>query len=510
VESFSDEVLDLVPDGVLKRGAPVRLQPAFRKSRVDVLQLELMSESLNDLVPSDDPCRLVVKLIALLDLKSVKNSLPLVGAPSYPLEIMLALVMFAMWDGEYGSRRVEKRCKFDNRYRWICQGFTPDHTTIWRFRRFIGEEIDSLLADSVRLGKEAGLESLGRASLDGTKLPGAASQWRKFRNAFDDADIALESNDEQDDDCSSGEPLEPKEFSAVEKASAIIDEFKKGKRNREPLPCSDPEARTLKGRQGNFIVGYNPSVLVDRDTDLISAFYMSNSASDSALLEPALEKYFDIYDEFPNDLLADAGFDTPRNAHVLAELGIDAYVSCKERTPFWRLDENDQLLCPMGYIPKYDVNFLRKGISVNRYVVHECSTCKLRSKCLKEENSKPKSISFDSIANPVHWIRQKHKAKSEDGKAKLKERGETIEFGFARMKQRFGFRRLSMWGLKGAAIEFGIVALAMNLAIIAAKTGHEGLEALLTDLLLAVCAQARFLKHSFFASRAILGRITSS
>ncbi len=503
--------MELVSCDSVKRRAPVRLTPAFRKPVINIAQPELIPPTLNEMVPSDDPCRLVMAMVSLLDLSSLKKRLSLAGAPHYPIEIMLSLEMFSRWDGEFGSRRVEKRCKHDTRYKLLCQGHTPPYSTIWRFRRFLGESLDDLLAETVALGKKAGLQSLGRASIDGTKLPAAASQWRKFREACDEADKELsfefEGSSSDPDLAPAGHApdmeveaapkgsvteftddeqtsSDPSESDAQETATQIISKSKKSKKKPEALPSKDPDARTIRARQGHFIVGYNPQVIVDRDTDLIMAIHMSNQSGDSALLEPTLGKYLQIHGELPSELMADAGYDTPKNAHVLAELGIDAFVSCKERAPFWRLDQDNRPMCPMGHTAQFYSTSVKKGVPVTRLFVKECPSCQVRSQCLAKEESVTKTISFDATADPQNWIRQKHKAKSEEGKEALKDRGQTIEFLFARMKERFGFRRLSMWGMQGARIEVGIMALAMNLAIIASKAGMEGLAALLAALIL--------------------------
>lgn len=431
--------------------------------------------SLDEMVESDDPCRLVVQLVCLLDLSALRKELPLVGAPNYPVEIMLALEMFSKWDGEYSSRRVEKRCKHDVRYRWLCRGLTPDHVTIWRFRGWLGPRLDTLLADSVSLGKKAGLEGLGRASLDGTKLPGAASQWRKFRDACEEADRDLTHEFEGP----SGEVQEEPHAQALE----IIEKSKKSGRKREPLPPADPDARTMKARQGHFIVGYNAQVLIDRDTDLATAFLLTSEASDSAQLEPTLAKHLEMYGELPDDLLADAGYDTPNNAQVLSDLGIDACVACKERNPFWRLDEGGCPICPMGHPALYKDSGKKNGPQVTRLAVKECASCPLKLRCLPKPDSKEKTISFESTADVSHWIRQKHKARSEEGRERLKGRGTSIEFGFARMKQRLKLKRLSSWGLKASRTEVGIVLLAMNLAVIGTAAGFPELAKTLRSLI---------------------------
>jgi len=460
VDDFSSEPV--------KRRAPTRSRPAFRKPPLNVSQGELFPLSLDELVDADDPCRLVVKLVGLLDLSSLESRLSLNGAPSYPLRIMLALEMFSKWDSEFGSRRVEKRCKHDNRYRWICQGLQPDHTTIWRFRRFLGSDMDELLAESVRLGHRMGLQSMGRVSIDGTKIPAAASQWRALRKISEEADEGEVQT----------EPPEPPEGGDSSEALKRIENSKKKPPKGERLPSKDPDAKTVRSGKGHFIVGYNAQVIVDRDTSLVMSLHTTSQASDSALLEPTLSKYLDAYGVLPCDLLADAGYNTPRNACALEELGIDAVIACPERTPFWRLDARGEVLCPMGHIAPLKDRFTKNGVKVVRYVVAECPECPLKKKCLAKETSLHKTVSVEAGLDIAAWIRLKHLARSDQGKERLQERGKTIEFVFARLKERFGFERLSMWKLEGAHTEIGLFALAMNLAVIARTGLHLAFEVL--------------------------------
>lgn len=402
------------------------------------------------MVDSDDPCRLVSRLVDLLDVSPLVSRLGLQGGASYHPRVMLKLAMFAAWDGERSSRKVEKRCKTDVRYRWLMGGLVPDHTTIWHFRHALGPLLDDLLAECVSLGKKAGLGGLSRASIDGTKLPCAASQWRRYREEADLAD----------------EELAERELRKEEK--------KKG----EPLPCKDPQARTMRSRQGRFVTGYNAQALVDADTDLVAAFHLSSEASDAALLEPTLANCLESCGELPGELLADAGYDTPMNAWALHETGVQGWVACKERVPFWVSDESGRPLCPAGYAASHPERFTRKGVKVVRLSVGECGGCPLRRTCLKKEDQASKSISFDARVSPEPWIRQKLRSKSEAGKATLKERGSSVEFAFARLKARLGFHRFSHWGLRNCRVEVGIHFLAMNLAILGARLGPEELERL--------------------------------
>lgn len=449
-----------------KKGrVPIRSSPAFLKAPLDTAQGELFPASLDEMVDADDPCRIVSKLVDLLDLSALIKKLPLQGGACYHPKTMLKLAMFAAWDGERGSRRIEKRCRTDIRYKWLLAGLTPDHTTIWRFRHTLGPLLEELLAECVRLGKKAGLEGLGRASIDGTKLPCAASQWRKFREEAEAADEDLTAQ------------MDAREQKEKEKAKA------EPKKKKEPLPCKDPDARTMPVTRGGFVTGYNTQVLVDRDTDLALCYHFSNEASDAHQLAPTLYKCLDRHGELPEELLADAGYDSPLNALEMEETGVKAWIACKEKTPFWKLDDEGRPVCPAGHAADRSETFAKNGGRVTRLSVRACPACPLKKTCLKKEDQKEKTISFDARAQAAPWIRMKLAAKSPEGKAELKERGRSSEFAFARMKKRFGFSRLTHWGLKSCGVETGIVLLAMNLAILGAKLTPEALEKLRKALL---------------------------
>lgn len=476
-----------------KKGrVPVREKPAFRKPVLNVLQPELLARPLEELIPEEDPCRLVMKMVSLVDLSKLRGQLKKQGAPYYPLEVMLALEMFSKWDGEFGSRRVEKRCNFDVRYQFVCQGHRPDHTTIWRFRRFLGTQLEVFLAEAVRLGREGGLVSLGRVSLDGTKLPGAASQWRAYRKISEEEDQDLTAKLEKTIE------KEPEtEPSPEEAAIALIEASKSSRRKGEPLPSKDPEAVIMKATKGHYLLGYNAQVAMDQDTGMVMACHVTNAASDSHLLAPTLEQYLDVHHELPSDLVADAGYDTPFNARLLADLGIDAVIANPERRAFWRLDEQDKPICPAGHLAVRESQFMKKEVMTLRLIVKECPGCPLREKCLAQPNPKtlPKhrTLSFDAQADPANWIRQREKARTDEGKERLKERSQTIEFCFAKLKERLKFKRISMWGLKGAKTEIAIMVIALNFANLLEKIGTEKLEELYQAFL---CASQRLFRTS--------------
>jgi transposase len=422
----------------------------LRKPALDVSQVEMFPQSLDEMVDADDPCRIVSALVNLLDLTPLMRQLSLQGAPSYDPRMMLKLWMFGLLDGERSSRRLEKRCRTDIRYKWLAGGLVPDHTKFCRFRKSLGSQLDELLAESVHLGRKQGLANPGRVCIDGTKLPSAASQWRTF---IDEAEAA-------DSDIDEPPPTEPK------------------KKSRIPLPSKDPEARTMRTRKGQFIVGYNAQALVECETGLVTTIHVSNEASDKGLLEPTLAQCLEHQGELPSELIADAGYDTPMNATVLDELGIEAFVAPNDGGMKWSLGEQGQAVCPEGHSAVKKDLFTKNGVPVVRYQVEECPSCALRAACLRTEKSTHKTISHNARASLPSWLEQQERGRSEEGKAATIIRAQTIELVFARFKEQLKLRRLLLWGLEGAQIEVTAAALALNLLLIAASMDPKVLERL--------------------------------
>ena len=84
--------------------------------------------------------------------------------------MMLALLFYAYGTGVRSSRRIEAACRTDAAYRVICGGVTPDHATIARFVVDHQAAIEAVFVDVLRLCAAAGLVSVGRIALEGTKI----------------------------------------------------------------------------------------------------------------------------------------------------------------------------------------------------------------------------------------------------------------------------------------------------------------------------------------------------
>jgi len=176
--SSGDETLFEVTGDVepLAGRVPAGRSKVFR--RYDRDQSFLMPPSLDDWLPQDHTARFISEVVDdLLDLSVIYDSyVEASGAPPYDPTMMLKLLLYAYSTGVTSSREMERRCHLDVAFRWLAANSAPDYRSIARFRRRHLDALDDLFIQVLVLCSEAGLVTLGRVALDGTKLRASASR----------------------------------------------------------------------------------------------------------------------------------------------------------------------------------------------------------------------------------------------------------------------------------------------------------------------------------------------
>lgn len=161
---------------------PVPVGVAAGRSKVfrryDPGQSFLMPPSLDDWLPQDHTARFISDVVdEMLDLSAIYESyVSASGGPPYDPSMMLKVLLYAYSTGVTSSREMERRCHIDVAFRWLAANSAPDYRSIARFRRRHLAAVDDLFIQVLVLCSEAGLVSLGRVALDGTKLRASASR----------------------------------------------------------------------------------------------------------------------------------------------------------------------------------------------------------------------------------------------------------------------------------------------------------------------------------------------
>jgi transposase len=390
-----------------KSATPSSVTPkTFR--HYDQSQSFLIPPSLDDWLLANHEARFISDAVEdLLDLSPIYAAYTTAdGAPPYAPQMMLKLLLYGYSTGVTSSREIERRCVVDVAFRWLAANATPDYRSIARFRRRHLGVLDELFTQVLRLCAGAGLVSLGRVALDGTKLRASASRHKAMSydhlvkkteqlkaevaailaeaeaidQAEDEAFGADRRGDEIDPELSRRETrlakmrvaMDAIETEAREKAAAkaaeqveakggsrdeIAEATKRAVEAATPSPkaqrnFTDPDARIMKTADGSFHYTFNGQAVVDEAHQVVLSGALTQEATDVKQLIPMIEATdTDLtaagIDGSPRVLLADAGYCSADNLEALVATGLDALVATG------RLSHDEQVPPrPRGRIPK--------------------------------------------------------------------------------------------------------------------------------------------------------------
>src|SRR3989304_8578184 len=89
-------------------------------------QAPLFARSLRQEVEGEKEVLGLDAAVKQLDLSGMEAQYSRVGAPGYPPEVLLAVLVYGYSLGLRASRQLEAACKFDARFRFLAHGLRPD------------------------------------------------------------------------------------------------------------------------------------------------------------------------------------------------------------------------------------------------------------------------------------------------------------------------------------------------------------------------------------------------
>jgi hypothetical protein len=271
------------------------------------------------------------------------------------------------------SRKLEAACTDVVAFRWLAGGVAPDFRAIARFGKRHLSALGHLFVQALALCQAAGMLSLGRVALDGTKVRANASRRKAMsyaRMSEKEKVLAAEVSAmlfdaeriDKDEDARFGkdrrgdelpEELRRRESRLVKirAAKAALEEEARrraaaeaaeraraagkdedqvaqraaaaGERAR-PKPkaqrnFTDPDSPIMKTASGAFEQCFNAQAVVDADHQVIVATDLDNCAADVANLIPMTEAVIANTGSQPEQVLADAGYCSEANLAQAAE-----------------------------------------------------------------------------------------------------------------------------------------------------------------------------------------------
>lgn len=385
----------------------VRKKRVFRREP----EPELFPSSLESVVPPFVVMlRTVVEEVAGPRLRKLYK--PQGGVPYDPVGLC-CVILYGLMRRSSSSRELEDRVQFDLRFQYLMHSQTPDHTTISRFRRLVGDALEEIGLAVIARARSEGLISGKNVAVDGTKIEASTSQWRKLVKEADDVDAH-----------------------------------------------SDPDARLMKHRRTGTLRGFNAQIAVDMDGEgFILANHVSNNANDTDEMKTIVEN-LKATGELPENIAADAGYDSAPNHQALADESVTSFVSPHGKyDSFWEIRDG-QLRCPAGHTPHFTGRHHVKGVLYDDYAVTACRACPLKTAC---QVQKRKTIAARAGYDPAVRVANAHRTTTAKGGDLRRRRSTTVERAFAQMKSNRGLKRFKLRGLAGATTEFRLNCLAYNL-----------------------------------------------
>lgn len=334
-----------------------------------------MPPSLDDWLPAEHLVRFIADLVdEHLDLSRIHAAFTETrGGPPYDPRLMVRILLYGYTTGVRSSRAIERKCVDDVPFRWLAGGAAPDYRAIARFRKRHLSALGHLFVQALALCQAAGMVSLGRVALDGTKVRANASKRKAMSYArmtekekvlaaevsalmaeaerIDKAEDKAFGKNRRGDELPAELARRETRLKKIREAKAVLeaeaadaareqaerrardrgddDDTAAGKgeaaaKTAAPKPkaqrnFTDPDSKIMLTGDGAFAQCYNAQAVVDADHQVIVATEVNTNAADVANLIPMTEHIATNTGQPPAQLLADAGYCSADNLDHAAE-----------------------------------------------------------------------------------------------------------------------------------------------------------------------------------------------
>ncbi len=322
------------------------------------------------------------------------------GAPAFDPAILLKIVLYAYSRGIVSSRKIAQACEENIMFMALSADTRPHFTTIADFISSMQDEIVPIFRDVITLCYAEGLIGRTMFAVDGCKLSSNCSkEWsgtrseleRKARRIEASIKFLLKKHQTRDNKDSDAAQLE-KEKDAVEnlknRLARIRDWLKDNpsdkqgsrKRNVRQSNIVDNESAKMPTSHG-VVQGYTGVAAVDGKNQVVVYAEAFGENQEKKLLQPAVDgvrenlaKAADVKDAFTKaTLVADTGYHSNENIHMLSERKIDAVIAdtqFRKRDP--RFADADRFRRPTD---RYKEKYARKRFHQEDFVLDKMRNC---------------------------------------------------------------------------------------------------------------------------------------
>ena len=518
----------------------------FRTPEIAREQLVLWERRLEDALPDDHQVRHLVFLLgseAFADtFREMKRSYVLVrGKPPYHPRDLAALYLYGMLHRLRSSRQLEDACHSRLDVIWLMQGQTPDHSTIADFVGQHGNLLRKLFRGTLRVLIKANLVTLSHVAIDGSKVEADAGKnsvrgdekIRSWQAHLDEKIAALErewvDNEKREGslfgqsnpwtnapgkDAKKALAQLKRKQDKLKQALAQLERRQEAHVGSKPpkriASTTDPDARSMKDKEGRSKPNFNTQVGVDDACGAIVAADVNDEPDDSGQLTPMVEQVVENCGDNPGSVSADSQYNTGPDLAAMEEKQIDCYLpnagqnseaaplpgatqealarvregqalsesqwealprnnqGLIDRSAFVYDEKKDEYRCPAGQTLVYlrTSQDKKKWGTAKRRQYGGCAACAgcAHAKLCCKKPDKGRMLSRDQYEE--HRERLRRRMGTEEGREIYKRRKYTVEPRIGHIKHNMGVRRFLRRGLEKVKTEWIMACTAVNLGIL--------------------------------------------
>jgi transposase len=303
--------------------------------------------SLDQQLPDDHPVRIIWDFVNTLDLSAfVRPSKAVQGHPGaavIPTNLLFALWLFALTDGIRSARRLAVLCTRDLPYQWLCGGRPVNYHTLADFYADHDAALREVFIEHIATLRQQELIDLWQVTLDGRKILANAAKESFHRQAslqkhLIEARDHLERLEAETADAegtarqnAARQRAARERQKRLERAITQVQQRQKQRmaakrKDRDPTQAraseTDPDAATMKRRDGGIRPAYNVQTVTAEGSGLIVTVSVTNQGSDNGQLWPLLQHVECQQQQLPGVVLVDSGFADQGDIEAAEQAGV--------------------------------------------------------------------------------------------------------------------------------------------------------------------------------------------
>jgi len=465
-------------------------------------------QELDQQLPPDHVARSIVAAMERVDWSAFYACYCRGGSPATDPLLMLRIVLIELRRGRFRPQQWWRDAQENDALKWAGFGICPSRSAWYAFHDRVAPLLEAchqqLMEQTIREGVITGAQ----ASLDGTSVEANASRYRLIHQeclsrrqaqltAACAADLAEQPVAEPPRWMAKTPVTRQEQRWRYDRAEQRLGELQAvnarqdKRRRRDPkkivVSTSDPEAALGWDKLHVFRPLYNVQLVRDLHSSMVLAYEVFAQSTDAGTFKPMLHKLLAIPGLALRDLLVDAGYVTAHHLALCAGSGVTLYGPWQEhdyseiqrakacqkkllaKQQFAWHEKEQVYVCPQGHRLHWIGQQKRRQADGEINVMHSyrcspdhCSACPLRTRC----TTNPKR--GRSVKRSEHEpLIDAHRARmaTDEAKALYKCRKQTVELGFADVKEHRSLRRFPRRGLIRARTHLRLLVLVHNLLV---------------------------------------------